>query len=173
MSEKNITPAPWWRRVAALGIDLTILGLLANMLLIALEEHPWWNIGGRNFSGREMIVAELSVVVAATLYYPPVVWRMKGQSIGKKLLRIAVINDDGNPPGLVRIALREVVMKVIILDAMVVIGSVGFAISEIVFILDGMWPLWDRGKRALHDRLACTRVITQSSSKVSHYVTCP
>ncbi len=67
-----------------------------------------------------------------------------GQTLGKKLLGIKVVDQQGNIPGLSRAALREIVGKTV----------VGFTLG-----LGYLWIIWDKQKQGLHDKIASTYVI--------------
>lgn len=68
----------------------------------------------------------------------------RGQTWGKKALRIKVTDADGGPPGWGRAVLRE---------------TVGRMISGLVFCLGYLWMLWDPERRCWHDMIAGTRVV--------------
>ncbi|MAG35741.1 MAG: hypothetical protein CL878_05790 [Dehalococcoidia bacterium] len=69
---------------------------------------------------------------------------IKGQTPGKMLLGIKVVDRRGNPPSLGAAALREIVGKIL---------------SSIVLYLGFLWVLWDRQQQGWHDQLAGTYVV--------------
>lgn len=69
---------------------------------------------------------------------------LKGQTLGKMLVGIKVIDAHGNRPGLATAALREILGKII---------------SAIVFYLGFLWIAWDRQKQGWHDQIASTYVV--------------
>ena len=69
---------------------------------------------------------------------------LKGQTPGKMLVGIKVVNAQGNIPGLGHAALREVLGKLI---------------STIVLCLGFFWIAFDNNKQGWHDKLASTYVV--------------
>jgi uncharacterized RDD family membrane protein YckC len=69
---------------------------------------------------------------------------LSGQTPGKMIAGIRVVNKNGTKPGPVYIALREVLGKI----ASVILISAGF-----------FWIGWDDNKQGLHDKIAGTYVI--------------
>lgn len=69
----------------------------------------------------------------------------KGQTLGKKALKIRVVRvENGEAPGYLKAFLREVVGKMV---------------SGAVLGLGYLWPLWDSRKQAWHDKIAGTVVV--------------
>jgi uncharacterized RDD family membrane protein YckC len=151
--------SPWWRRVVAELIDLTFVAVIANGLLFIMGEHPWWYMHGGHVVSADIIAREFTVALAALLYYPMLMVHTDGQTLGKKVLGIRVVRTDGNHMSLSRAAWREVALKFVLLGLVGSAPLVGLLISELLFWADGLWPLWDRENRALHDMLAGTRVV--------------
>lgn len=73
-----------------------------------------------------------------------------GQTPGKMLLGIKVINYQGDRPGLKRAALREILGKIVSASAL----GLGF-----------LWIVWDRHKQGWHDKVAGTYVVKSSRQK--------
>ncbi len=69
---------------------------------------------------------------------------LNGQTPGKMLIGIKVVDEQGNVPGLGRAALREIVGK---------------TVSTIPFFLGFLWIGLDRRKQGWHDKLARTSVV--------------
>jgi uncharacterized RDD family membrane protein YckC len=132
--------ASWGSRVGAFLLDLIILmvgGFAVGVVVGFFSE------GGT--SAADVVLAVFYVVFL--LYAPLMLAFNDGQTIGKKALGIAVINEDGHPIGLGRALWREIFSRWLL--AITIIGG----------ILDPLWPLWDDQNRALHDIMARTRVI--------------
>ena len=68
----------------------------------------------------------------------------KGQTIGKMIVGVQVVNRDGNIPGLGAVLLREIVGKFL---------------SGIALMLGYLWVGWDKEKRGWHDHIGGTYVI--------------
>jgi uncharacterized RDD family membrane protein YckC len=149
--------ASWGSRVAAQLIDWVIL-LIPGAILAAIvigaaigdDDSSWWAIVG---SG---VLAVAIFALLSLLYAPLLMMRggqRNGQTLGKQMLGITVVRDSGQQLGFGYSALREVVVKNLL---------VGIASSIIPFIpwfLDNFWPLWDDQNRALHDMVVQTHVV--------------
>ena len=94
----------------------------------------------------------------ALAYYPPLMVATNGQTLGTRLLGIRVARTDGEPMSWRRAAWREVVVKLALFDALVLVPGVGRTVSSVAGLADVLWPLGDAENRALHDMLAGTRV---------------
>jgi uncharacterized RDD family membrane protein YckC len=148
--------ASWGSRVAAWFIDLLVLliplGIVSGLLFAALvdsDSSAWAWIGAS-------ILGVLAASAVFLLYAPLLMMRQgphNGQTLGKQMIGITVVRDTGEPMSFGWAALREVVVKGLL---------VGIASSIIPFIpwfLDNFWPLWDDENRALHDMVVSTHVV--------------
>ncbi len=81
-----------------------------------------------------------------------------GQTFGKQAAKIRVVRNDGRAVDVKTVLMREGVGKML----PGVLGALSHAMLVIVliyFLLDYLWPLWERENRALHDLLARTHVV--------------
>ena len=74
-----------------------------------------------------------------------VLWA-RGQSPGKMILRLRVIDTGGQPAGFWKMALREVIGKFV---------------SGLVFYLGYFWIIWDKDQQGWHDKIANTLVVAE------------
>jgi uncharacterized RDD family membrane protein YckC len=89
--------AGFWRRVAAFVVDAFVLGFIGYALgLVFFDLFVRLGPGGRC----------IGFVVALAYFVPQECGRGGGQSLGKRLLRIRVVDAAGRPLGLARGALR-------------------------------------------------------------------
>ena len=131
--------ASWWSRVAAVFIDAFLIGL-AN---IALEIVCTRVLGLLGF------VAGLGGIIVGYQYLLHYNLRRGGQTPGKKLMKIRVINlrtADGTFDSRKQVIVREYFGKV--LSSVLVVGY--------------LLPIFRKDKRALHDLMSETRVIRYS-----------
>jgi RDD family len=89
---------------------------------------------------------------------------MGGMTIGKRLLGIAVRNEEPlTPIAFSDAILRELPRLVfpILLFAQAIFGALTPlpSLALLLLIVDHLWPLWDRRRQTLHDKLAHTVVI--------------
>lgn len=98
-----------------------------------------------------------NILVPLTLFIGYLIWWLivleRGQTPGKQLLGIRAMKDNGEPSRWGRTFLREFVVKRIIF------GLLAAITLYIVWLLDNLWPLWDRDRQALHDKVAGTVVV--------------
>lgn len=100
----------------------------------------------------------LQAVLGAQLIAQPLViaWFLKnwkGQTPGKRLMRIRVVRADGGNIDWGTAVMRELLVKTVLVGLFSVITL--FA----AFLLNYLMPLWDKERRAGHDVIAKTRVV--------------
>jgi uncharacterized RDD family membrane protein YckC len=145
--------ASWGSRVAATLIDWLILLVPVVVLTVIVVAIAAGSDTGAIVTGALGVLAYL---IVALMYAPLLMARdgeHNGQTWGKQALGITVVRDNGDPVGFGFAALREIVVKGLL---------VGIASSIIPFIpwfLDNFWPLWDDENRALHDMVCSTHVV--------------
>ena len=77
-----------------------------------------------------------------------------GRSVGKRLMGTQVVLLDGTPPNWAyNFLLREFIVKT------VVVGAVGGITGGIGTLVNYLWPLWDKDRQTLHDKMASTFVV--------------
>jgi uncharacterized RDD family membrane protein YckC len=153
--------AGWWSRVAATLIDGLIIGIPATLLFFAVIAGAVGITGGDEGASVWAIVGGLLiwfllVAVLALVYAPATMSRdgaANGQTWGKQLLGIRVVRNNGERMSFGWAALREFVIKGL------VIGIASSIIPILPWLLDILWPLWDDENRALHDFIVSTHVI--------------
>ena len=79
--------------------------------------------------------------------------RRNGQTLGKQLLGIRVVREDGRPMSYGTSAVREWLAKTLLFT---VVATFTFLIP---LLLDYLWPLWDERNRSLHDMMVSTLVV--------------
>ena len=132
--------AGWWYRVGAALLDGLIVGIPATAVVLAIDPA----------------VGVLIWLTATLTYYPLLMMRQgagNGQTFGKQIVGIRVVQESGDPYTYGPAALREFVIKYLLF------GVVGGFFLAIPTLLDYLWPLWDEQNRALHDMLASSRVV--------------
>ncbi|MSQ40184.1 MAG: RDD family protein [Dehalococcoidia bacterium] len=128
-------------RAGAALIDLVILQIANAVVsaLLILFSLP----GGM---GVTLFAYEGSLLITILLpgVYFLLLTGLQGQTLGKMLLRIKVVDEAGRAPGLKKALLRETLGKFVSTIAM----GVGF-----------LWVVWDKEKQGWHDKIARTHVI--------------
>ncbi len=146
--------AGWGTRFLAKVIDTIIILVPAIVLVLTIAIDDVRNFTASNngfqfsFGGR-IIVAQLLGAIIGFVYLS--VLNGQGQTLGKKVLGIRVVNrQNGQPLGTGKGFLRHLTQF---------IGSFLSCFGLLYLILDSLWPLWDGNKQALHDKVAGSVVI--------------
>ncbi len=137
--------ASWGRRVGAYLLDALVIAVpFIVIIVIALlagnpeEDDGTWGIIG---------IAYLLTIVAPFIYFTVMQGRESGQTLGKRWVGIRVAADStGRSIGYGRAFGRYAITFV-------------FWLIVIPAILDYLWPLWDRKKQALHDKVVGSVVV--------------
>lgn len=141
--------ASWGTRAAAYLLDLLVFfGLI---VLIAIGA----TIAERDVDDARRLAETLALAIAVPLglaYAPLLLMRRgerNGQTLGKQAMGLRVVRENGQPVSLSNAVLREVIGRQLL---------VAFTYG-LYAVLDYLWPLWDRPRQCLHDKVAQTRVV--------------
>jgi len=152
--------ASWGSRVGAQLIDWLVLLIPAVVLFIVVVAGALGISGDDDASWGAVVGALLLytlVMGAVLLLYAPLLMmregKHNGQTLGKQLIGITVVRDNGQAMNFGWSALREVVVKGL------AVGIASTIIPVIPWLLDNLWPLWDDQNRALHDLAVQTHVV--------------
>jgi len=152
--------ASWGSRVGAAVVDWLIVGIPAVILFVVLVGGAVGLTGDEDPSAGAVIGAILLWFViagaVALLYAPTLMAREgshNGQTWGKQMVGIRAVRDSGESMSFAWAALREVVVKGLL------VGIASSIIPIVPWLLDVLWPLWDDENRALHDMIVSTHVI--------------
>lgn len=149
--EDDYVFASWIRRVLAFSFDvLVVVGILYVLPLACI----WYGFeaGGSDF--QETSAGGAAVFLA--LIFLPLLWPVyfalfhglgPGQTPGKRALGIAIRDIRGAPFGLGRAFGRAYFMLLI------------YFVLPFAFLVDNLWPLWDKRNQALHDKVVNSVVI--------------
>lgn len=151
--------ADWGTRALATIVDAVIW--LAVYVVVALFLGLVFGIGALASGDQSALgaggivigVAGLVVYAAYTGHFMTRPGPRNGQTLGKRLAGIRVVRTDGRPVGPATVALRHWLMKFI------VFGVLAAATLYIATLVNYLLPLRDPEGRALHDRVAGTRVV--------------
>ena len=121
----------FWIRAAARLIDATIIG--AIVVLMGIFYGPL---------STKLVIILLSCIVYPLYYVVPT--GLGGQTLGGMALGIMVVNERGEPPGITKAIVREILGKFV---------------SEIAIFMGYLWIGWDKNKRGWHDHIASTHVV--------------
>jgi uncharacterized RDD family membrane protein YckC len=148
----------WLRALAGIldGSVLAIMFVLLDLVVSLLLRHPLPRLGqlGPDYlvdiavNGDALAVVGLVVLGILGFLYFFIFHALRGQTPGKRLLRIRVIDGYGRRPSLGRALVR----------------TAAYLPSLLVLALGFLWIGFDREKRGLHDWLADTYVIRGSNT---------
>jgi uncharacterized RDD family membrane protein YckC len=145
--------ASWGSRAGAAVLDGLILLVPFVLLVVIVVVVALSSDAGGILTG---IVSFLLYLVLLLLYAPLLMARSgarNGQTLGKQMLGIRVVRNNGQPMDFAWSALREVVVKGL------AVGIASSIIPLLPWLLDVCWPLWDGENRALHDMAVQTHVV--------------
>ncbi len=136
VSEAPVVPlADWWRRLAALVIDTAILWIPLALATRGLDRPM------------RMVVW----VVVGVTYFALLNGSRRGQTVGKMVWDVRVRDAaTGGPLGPGKAALRYLAPALLFMIPILGLG---------LWLIDGLWPLWDHRRQALHDKLARSMVV--------------
>ncbi len=173
----GIPLAPWGKRFAAWLIDGIILGIASYLLIRAFVPDYLTSIQRAvdaaaaqdqaamtsliNQIAGEAVKAGLVTWVFSALYCIAF-WTTTAQTPGKMVLGISVRRADAAGPLDVVTAIRRRLLSAIQLVPFI------SGIYFIIFLLDGLWPLWDDKRQALHDKVAGTQVVEGKQPRKQH-----
>ncbi len=133
----------FWIRLRAAIIDVVIIWFISFVLSYFLL--------------RNIVGYRISLFLSPSLFWLPLLWLycwlftgIKGQTLGKMVFRIKVVNARGDRVGLGVAALREIVGK---------------TLSAIALCIGFLWIIWDRQKQGWHDKIASTYVVKAVKAK--------
>ncbi|MDW5593674.1 RDD family protein [Conexibacter stalactiti] len=143
--------AAYSTRVWAFLIDL--LPFVALGLLIAIGVSVGEGSTDSDDARELTRTLALALGIPLTLLYAPLLLIRRGarngQTLGKQAMRIRVVRESGEPVTLGNALMREVVGRQLL---------IAFTYG-VYAVIDYAWPLWDRSRQALHDKVAQTRVV--------------
>ena len=155
--------ATFLQRLAAHLIDTVLFHLPLLVIILTLVGSILIGIEGGDpeppeDNGEGLLRVMIGVMLGSlALLVGYVIWWLfalrRGQTPGKRLVGIRVIKDNGEPSGWGYTFLREFVIKGLLggfLSGMT--GGIYFAAAH-------LWPLWDRDRQALHDKMIGTLVV--------------
>ena len=121
----------FWIRAAARLIDATIIG--AIVVLMEIFYGPL---------STKLVIILFSCIVYPLYYVAPT--GLRGQTLGKMALGIMVVNAQGEPPGITKAIVREILGKFV---------------SEMAIFMGYLWIGRDDKKQGWHDHIASTHVV--------------
>ena len=143
---EGVKSADYGTRAAAYILDMVITWGLSIVVIVlgivfALSFNNFW-----------IAIIPLIVIWLAYLVWWVMLLR-RSQTPGKLIMKLWVIRDGGQPAGWGLMFVREFFIKGLLF------GILGGVTLYIAILLDLLWPLWDRNKQTLHDKIIGTHVV--------------
>jgi uncharacterized RDD family membrane protein YckC len=140
--------AEWWQRLLAFALDMAILAL-PNVIIVSAIAGSALSTSVTDPTVTPRIWEAIGVAFVVSLgYFSFLDGGRTGQTLGKKAVGVAVRDvNTGGPVGAGRALVRRFFF---------------FAtyFGLILFVLNALSPLWDPRRRAWHDKIARTCVIS-------------
>lgn len=188
------------QRIGAYLLDLIIIGLIASLLTfwipesdkykeayetqkeqsdllmnneIGTQEYFDTTMRSRYVMEKETVIQTVVGIVIAIGYFGTFAYYKNGQTIGKKLMKIKVVNNEGKEPGhlqlIFRICLLRGIFTTILSTILLFVLSeneymviYGISIAQSIFLMVcALMMVIREDKRGLHDMIAKTKVITE------------
>jgi uncharacterized RDD family membrane protein YckC len=139
-------------RLAAVFIDgllfmpAAIIGGVMSFMMKPEPGAPPPTLGGATIA----IVAVLGLYVLAVAIYQIIMLSTRGQTVGKKAMKIRIVKLDGSQPGFVHAFLLRAIVNA--LPSMIPIVGGIYGLVDVLFIFRA-------DRRCIHDLIASTRVV--------------
>lgn len=148
----------WWRRVGASLLDGLIVGIVASIVSLPFSGASFYFSSSGTNSGQATGFAfdTVGTIISLAVYIllvPLVMMKTDGRTIGKMATGIRVVRENGERVDFGYAMYREFLIKYLLFGFLAVF-TLGLAA-----LLNYLWPLWDDQNRALHDKIAKSRVV--------------
>ena len=160
------TLATWLQRLVAHLIDRLIVGaiILAGLLGVTAAwiastgngkpEFDWGQFNGVTLEAWWGWALATAAAVAFLIY---AIWFLSalggGQTPGKQVVGVRVMRTNGEPFDWGHTFLREFFIE------WIVVGFLSAMTGGIFYVVNYVWPLWDKDRQALHDKMVETLVV--------------
>lgn len=131
VTQSTVSTAP----ANLVGFGPRLLASIADGLLLGVLIGITGNVTGNMENGYGGIIGAL---------YSVLLWvNWNGQTLGKKVMGIKVVREDGKPLGYPTAIIRYI----------------GYYISGLFLFIGFLWVIWDPKKQGFHDKIAKTYVV--------------
>ena len=148
------------KRIIAYGIDWYLGSVLSSLPLILLymslhKDAVYIPQQLSIFKGYYQVIAGVLSLSVAFVYYVvlPIIW--KGQTVGKKLLGLKIVNDNYQEVNVKQLIIRQVIMILTGYN----IASIWIKVGLVITILSGILVIVLKSKKSLHDIVSHTLVV--------------
>lgn len=168
------------KRITAYGIDWYLGSVLSSLPLILLymslhKDAVYIPQQLSIFKGYYQVIAGVLSLSVAFVYYVvlPIIW--KGQTVGKKLLGLKIVNDNYQEVNVKQLIIRQVIMIFLVEGSIYTcsnmlhqlvnvltgynIASIWNKVGLVITILSGILVIILKSKKSLHDIVSHTLVV--------------
>ena len=149
------------KRIIAYGIDWYLGSVLSSLPLILLyislhKDAVYIPQQLSIFKGYYQVLAGVLSLSVAFVYYVvlPIIW--KGQTLGKKLLGLKIVNDDYQEVNVKQLIIRQVIMIFLVEGSIYTCSNM---FHQLVNVLTGILVIILKSKKSLHDIVSHTLVV--------------
>jgi uncharacterized RDD family membrane protein YckC len=144
LAKSDLQPA-FGRRLLAAGLDIMLSsGLLLLFLLVYIS------IIGQSASSPNETTTQLLTAIAAIIIFGVIPQLLQGQTVGKVVFGLRVVQLDGQPATRSQILLRY---------------TVGYLASILSLYFGFLWVFFNEERRGFHDFIAGTRVVLNTPNR--------
>jgi uncharacterized RDD family membrane protein YckC len=152
--------ARWGQRFGAWLLDLLIIyGVLIVLALIVYAIVGPDNDPSTDDSAAYGAIAGIAGLVIMPFYFGFLHGRQRGQSVGKRMIGIAVRRAETFD----RLGYRRSFARSLVTLAFWIVPTAAARVlgyfAGATWLLDYLWPIWDRRRQALHDKVVASVVI--------------
>jgi uncharacterized RDD family membrane protein YckC len=158
--ELGVPYAGWGTRLGGYLIDLVIFIPVLIVLYIAfrhthtLDVHLMTRRSGHNTSRSVSLLSPLITGVAFIVYATVLCGGPRGQTVGMMAVGVRVVRDEAHDV----LGYGRALWRAFAEQFLRFLGTVTLILG-IIWLLDMLFPLWDKKRQTLHDKLAKTVVI--------------
>ena len=137
----SLTPAPLWRRLAAMLYDCFLIvslcflvgfvNLAIQMRIYGPDQLKQMTESGQSLGGPVFYLALLLTIFSFFAFF----WTFRGQTLGMQAWRLKVLNKEGQ-----RISLKQSLLRFVVAVPSIFFGMVGL-----------LWVLFDRNRKSWQD----------------------
>lgn len=180
LRNKPVNKTGYIKRIIAYGIDWYLGSVLSSLPLILLymslhKDAVYIPQQLSIFKGYYQVIAGVLSLSVAFVYYVvlPIIW--KGQTVGKKLLGLKIVNDNYQEVNVKQLIIRQVIMIFLVEGSIYTcsnmlhqlvnvltgynIASIWNKVGLVITILSGILVIVLKSKKSLHDIVSHTLVV--------------
>ncbi|MDY6844243.1 MAG: RDD family protein [Thermodesulfobacteriota bacterium] len=148
-NEASAKKAEFWLRFIAYTIDQLLLSLISILFFIVsfqkqgIDAYSVLIDQNMHFVDTRLVALQNILMLIVVIFYYTYFHGSTGQTVGKKVCKLMVIDKDGDPLGYSKAFFRWI----------------GYFISSVFLCLGFIWAAFDKEKQTWHDKIVGSYVI--------------